>query len=169
MEAEPESIAVLVANYVWHQCLRLNLCLTPSQMRITTRRLDLCLALMIHDWHQCFGTKGKGARKVLLFFSQIMSGTSDLCLTPSQMRITTRRLDLCLALMIHDWHQCFMSDTNDPCLEPMEAEPENITVLVANYVWHQCFMSDTNDPCLEPMEKGPSDLSLAPVFYVWHQ
>ena len=134
------------------------------------------------------GTNGKGARKVFQFLLQIMSGTSVLCLTPSQMRITTRRLDLCLAHMHHVWHQWkrdrkvllfllqIMSDTNTPCLAPMEKVLESITDLVPDYVWHQCFMSDTfanahyhaaacfmSDTC-----DSCCKLCLAPVFYVWH-
>ena len=79
-----------------------------------------------------------------------MSGTSDPCLTPLQMRITTRRLDLCLT--------------------PMEEGPESITVLVANYVLHQCFMSGTfanaHYHTAAWLISGTYASCLAPVIYV---
>ena len=71
-----------------------------------------------------------------------------------------------------------MSDTNDPCLEPIEKGPESIAVLVANYVWHQwfmshmhhvwhqCFMSGTNDPCLTPMKAEQESITVLVANYV---
>ena len=97
---------------------------------------DPCLTPMIHVWNQW-----KRGRKVLLILSLIMSDTSVLCLTPLQMRITTRRLDL--------WRICIMSGTSVLCLAHM------------HHAWHQWKRCWKVLLILSLIMSGA-------VFYIWH-
>ena len=113
---------------------------------------DPCLTPMIHVWNQW-----KRGRKVLLILSLIMSDTSVLCLTPLQMRITTRRLDL--------WRICIISGTSVLCLTPLQLRITTLRLDLClahmHHVWHQWKRCWKVLLILSLIMSGA-------VFYIWH-